>query len=93
MRSDFLVTTVWVMTVIAGSYNLVTTVVRVAKVARVEKGDIMAVVVVLFSATKSVKPSVNRPVIITGRDSSDMISIVVPTTITMTTMTTMLNDE
>jgi len=64
-----------VTTIIAVNYNLVTMVVRVAKVARVAKGDIMAVGVVLFSATKSVKPSVNRPAISTGRESSDMISL------------------
>mmetsp|Transcript_14667 Transcript_14667/g.16686 ORF Transcript_14667/g.16686 Transcript_14667/m.16686 type:complete len:88 (-) Transcript_14667:4-267(-) len=84
---------VWVTIIIAVNYNLDTTVARAEKVVKVAKEDIMVAVVVLVSATKSVKPSVNRPVIITGRDSSDMISIVVPTTITMTTMTTMLNDE
>mmetsp|Transcript_10069 Transcript_10069/g.11519 ORF Transcript_10069/g.11519 Transcript_10069/m.11519 type:complete len:88 (+) Transcript_10069:371-634(+) len=84
---------VWVTIIIAVNYNLDTTVARAEKVVKVAKEDIMVAVVVLVSATKSVKPSVNRPVIITGRDSSDMISIVVPTTITMTTMTTMMNDE
>jgi len=84
-----------VTTIIAVNYNLVTMVVRVAKVARVAREDTMAVAVVLVSDTKFVKPSVNRPVIITGRDLSDMISIFAPTTITitMTTMTTMMNDE
>jgi len=57
----------WVTTIIAVNYNLDTTVARAEKVARVAKEDIMAVVVVLVSATKSVKPSVNRPAISTGR--------------------------
>jgi len=67
---------VWVMTIIiAVNYNLDTTVARAEKVARVVREDIMAAVVVVFSDTKSVKPSVNRPAISTGRESSDMISL------------------
>jgi len=66
---------VWVTIIIAVNYNLDITVARVAKVARVAREDIMVAVVVLVSDTKSVKPSVNRPAIITGRDSSDRISL------------------
>jgi len=57
---------VWVMTIIAVNYKHLVAI-MVARVEKVAREDIMAVVVVVVSATKSVKPSVNHRPIITGR--------------------------